>query len=43
MGYEFHWPKEGLVAYDIANGVMLLRLVHIDGKFFCSIQRGNVD
>ena len=24
--YEFRWPKEGLYAYDLANGVMLLRL-----------------
>ena len=26
MAYEFHWPKHGLRAYDIANGLMLLRI-----------------
>lgn len=26
MSYEFHWPAEGLKAYDIANAVMLLRV-----------------
>lgn len=26
MKYEFHWPKQGLLAYEIANGVMLGRL-----------------
>ena len=26
MTYEFHWPREGLGAYDTANAIMLLRL-----------------
>lgn len=26
MKYEFVWPKEGLVAYDLANVILLLRL-----------------
>jgi hypothetical protein len=26
MNFDMEWPKEGLDAYDIANGVMLLRL-----------------
>jgi len=24
--FEFHWPKEGFLAYDLANTIMLLRL-----------------
>ncbi len=26
MSYEFHWPKEGFLAYDLANAVMLVRV-----------------
>lgn len=26
MTYEFHWPKEGFFAYDLANAIMLVRL-----------------
>ena len=26
MRYEFHWPKNGFDTFDVANGLMLLRL-----------------
>ncbi len=26
MSYEFHWPKEGLFAYDLTNALMLVRI-----------------
>jgi hypothetical protein len=31
MKYEFHWPKEGLLAFNISNVIMLLRLGTSEG------------
>lgn len=38
MKYEFHWPKKGLVAYDLASAIMLLRTGVIFGYLTPEIQ-----
>lgn len=40
LDYELHWPLQGLIAYDIANGIMLLRLgIHL-GYIDSELQMG---